>query len=127
MKIHSLTGKGLTRPDIENDFKTAHPIGSMRVGASGIFLKAGLKQWFVPYSEITRCFRRVEMVQTRLCCGSGSLNFENLVICSGDKEIAVVSLPGEKAGKAALQEITEKAPHIQIGKPKDHQEQADNG
>ena len=45
-----------------------------------------------------------------------------LVICSGGKEIAVAALPGEKAGKAALSEIAGKAPHIQIGKPKDGQE-----
>ena len=45
-----------------------------------------------------------------------------MVICSGDQELAQIQLPGEKAGKLALEELKERIPGAlftaPIGKPK---------
>ena len=65
---------------------------------------------------MTRVFRRVMLVQTKMCCGKGNLEVENLVICTEKGEIAQVQLPGTRAGVILLEEVAKRAPHVLIGK-----------
>lgn len=105
---------------LQADYAAARTIGNVRLGKEYLFFKEKRKQYYIPYKDLTRCFRRVLLVQTKMCCGKGNLEVENLVICGETGELAQIQLPGERAGKIVLEEISRLAPHVQIGRIKEN-------
>ena len=100
------------------EYKTGREIGNVTLGETCLFFKVRLKVSYIPYVDIHRAFRRVQLVQTKMCCGKGDLQIENLVICGQDeKELIQVQLPGARAGVIMLEELEKHGQHIQIGKP----------
>ena len=100
------------------EYKNGREIGCVSLGETCLFFKAKLKVNYIPYAAITRAFRRVQLVQTKMCCGRGDLQVENVVICGAEgAELAQIQLPGARAGVIMLEELEQKAEHIQIGKP----------
>ncbi len=95
---------------LESDYKAAREIGVLRLGETGLFFRAGFKKYFIPYSSINRAFRRVIAVPAKLCCGSGSLEIENLVVAKDDKELAQIQLPGTRAAEEVMRLLKEKMP-----------------
>lgn len=116
MKFYPL---GKTAPDgaLQTDHAAGRAIGNVQLGGTYLFFKEKRKVYYIPYGEITRVFRRVMLVQTKMCCGKGDLEVENLVICGEAGELAQVQLPGARAGKILLEEVAQRAPHVAIGKP----------
>lgn len=100
------------------EYKEGREIGNVTLGETCIFFKVRLKVSYIPYTDIRRAFRRVQLVQTKMCCGKGDLQVENLVVCGdNDEELIQIQLPGARAGVIMLEELEKKGPHIQIGKP----------
>ena len=100
------------------EYKAGREIGSITLGETSLFFKVKRKVSYVPYADITRAFRRVQLVGMKMCCGKGDLEVENLVICGAeDKELAMIQLPGARAGVIMLEELEKRVPGIQIGKP----------
>ena len=92
---------------LAGEYKSGREIGGMTLGNTCLFVKARLKVSYIP-----------QLVQTKMCCGKGDLEIENIVICGPDEaEIAQIQLPGSRAGVIALEEIAKLGPHIKIGKP----------
>lgn len=110
MKFCPVTDTRVNEAVLADEYAAAHAIGAMRIGQNVLFFRSGLKTCYIPFSCVTRCFRRVLLVPARMCCGRGNLPVENLVVCSEDRELAQIGLPGEKAGKAALEELKTKIP-----------------
>lgn len=117
MKFYPVTTTQNNAAVLQAEYGAARTIGNIRLSKAYLFFKEKRKQYYIPYEDITRCFRRVLLVQTKMCCGKGNLEVENLVICGENGELAQIQLPGERAGKIALEEIARLAPHVQIGKP----------
>jgi len=100
------------------EYQKGREIGNVTLGDTCLFFKIRFKVSYIPYTDIHRAFRRVQLVQTKMCCGKGDLQVENLVICNEkDEEIIQIQLPGARAGVALLEELESRGPHIQIGKP----------
>ena len=100
------------------EYKAGREIGPITLGETCLFFKVKRKVSYVPYADITRAFRRVQLVGMKMCCGKGDLEVENLVICGAeDKELAMIQLPGARAGVIMLEELEKRVPGIQIGKP----------
>ena len=110
MKYYSISGEIVSGKAPEDDYKKAHAIGNLRIGDEALFFRARLKTYYVPYEAVKRCFRRVRLVPARMCCGRGDLAVESMVICDESGEIADIQMPGEKAGKLALEELKRKIP-----------------
>lgn len=103
---------------LDAEFKNGREIGPVTLGETCLFFKVKRKVSYVPYADITRAFRRVQLVGMKMCCGKGDLEVENLVICGAeDKELAMIQLPGARAGVIMLEELEKRVPGIQIGKP----------
>ena len=102
---------------LQAEYKAGRAVGKVQLGETYFYFKDGLKTYYIAYEEIQRVFRRVMLVQTKMCCGKGNLEVENLVICGADGELAQIQLPGARAGKVLLEEIAKKAPQVQIGRP----------
>ena len=121
MKFYPLTALQGEQAVLDKEYASGREIGGVTLGGEYLFFKEKRKVHYVPYSQVTRAFRRVQLVQTKMCCGKGNLQVENLVVCGADgAELAQIQLPGERAGKIMLEELASRAPHIQIGKPKEN-------
>lgn len=118
MKFHSLIPAGIdTNTSLESEYKNAREIGIIKLGESNLFFRRKWKVFYIPYKDITRCFRRVYSVPAMLCCGKGNLEIENLVVYSNDAEIAMIQLPGTKAAKILMDELKNKIPNAQFSRP----------
>jgi hypothetical protein len=116
MKFYPVT---TAAPDaaLKADYDAGRSIGNVQLGNTYLFFKEKRKLYYIAYSEMTRVFRRVMLVQTKMCCGKGNLEVENLVVCNEAGEVAQIQLPGARAGVILLEEVAKRAPHVQIGKP----------
>ncbi|MBR5474494.1 MAG: hypothetical protein IKU83_03680 [Lachnospiraceae bacterium] len=119
MRFYPLTSEVSDTTALKAEYKAGRAIGKVQLGTERLFFKDGLKVYYIPYKEIRRAFRRVLLVQTKMCCGKGDLEVENFVICGDAGELAQIQLPGARAGKVLLEEIARLAPHVQIGRPKE--------
>lgn len=96
---------------LTQEYKSAHEIGAVRLGETYLFFKKLLKTFYIKYSDLYRAYRRVLIVPAKMCCSSGDFTVENLVIHnSKDEEVAVISIPTEKAGILLLEELKKKSP-----------------
>ena len=120
MKFYSVTCEHNNAAALQAEYASGRVIGNVHLGAEFLFFKEKRKVYYIPYADMTRCFRRVLLVQTKMCCGKGNLEVENLVVCSEKGEAAQIQLPGERAGKILLEEIVKIAPHVQIGRAKEN-------
>ena len=117
MKYNPLTAE-IAESVLNTEYKEGRDIGPVILGETCLFFKMKRTVNYVPYADITRAFRRIQLVGMKMCCGKGSLEVENLVICKeGDEELAMIQLPGTRAGVIMLEELEKRVPGIQIGKP----------
>lgn len=117
MKYFPMT-ETISEDILDSEYKAGREIGVATLGDTCLFLKVKRKVHYIPYANLHRAFRRVELVQAKMCCGKGNFQVENLVICGPDDvELAQVKLPGTRAGIIMLEELEKRVPHIQIGKP----------
>lgn len=118
MKFYSLNNDVYDSALLGSDYKSAREIGKIRLGEKGLYIRNALRTYYLPYDRIKRCFRRVMMVQTKLCCGKGDLTVENLVLCDENGELASVTLPGTRAAKALMEELRVLIPDADFSTPK---------
>ena len=91
--------------DFHSDYKAAWEVGVLRLGEHCLYFKKSLRVYYIPYTGIKRCFRRVMLVPAKLCCGKGDFEVENLVICNASEELAQIQLPGNKAAKIVIDRL----------------------
>ena len=116
MKFESLASQALDASLLQEEYKQAREIGKLRLGERNLYVRAGLKSYYVPYSDIRRYFRRVMQVPAKLCCGNGNFEIEHLVICGDGRELIQVQLPGAKAARIVMECLAELAPNAAVGR-----------
>lgn len=117
MRYHGLAGAERPVEALKQEYASGRAVGTLRLGGGVLFFRGGLKTYYIPYEEITRCFRRVMMVPAKLCCGKGTLPVESLVICGGAGELAQIQLPGANAARIVMEELKQRLPHAEFGSP----------
>ena len=117
MKFHPLTADAAAQDALQSEFKAAREIGRVRLGELHLFCRTGMKTYYIPYHDVRRCFRRVQLIPAKMCCGRGDFEIENLVVCGDDGELIQVQLPGTKAAVILLDELRERIPEAEFGKP----------
>ena len=122
MRFYPLLETEKQEDGLQGEYRDARQIGNVRMGELHLFFKSGLKTWFIAYHDVRRLFRRVEAVPAKMCCGKGTFEIENLVVCGeGDKELAQVQLPGKKAAQLLMKELEQRVPEAQFGRPAQNQ------
>ncbi len=118
MRFYSLTGDQVEQDQLDSEYKTAREIGKVKMGELRLFFRAGIKTYYIPYHSIHRLFRRVLAVPAKMCCGRGEFEIENLVICGEqDQELAQIQLPGKKAAQILMEELKQRVPEAEFGRP----------
>lgn len=106
---------------LESEYSEGRELAPVRFGSQHFFFKVRRKVYYISYEKITRCFRRVELVDARMGCCFTALDMENIVICGAEEqELAQIRLSGgERVGKVVLDTLQEKCPHAEIGYVRD--------
>jgi len=117
MKFIPLASEAEDRDALASEYRSAREIGRVRMGELRLFLRAGMRTYYIPYRDVRRCFRRVQLIPAKMCCGRGDLEVENLVVCGDAGELIQVQLPGTKAAKILMEELKARIPEAEFGKP----------
>ena len=117
MKFVPLTQETEGADALASEYKAARQIGKVRLGELRLFLRAGLKVYCIPSQDVRRCFRRVQLIPAKMCCGRGDLEVETLVVCGDAGELIQVQLPGTKAARILMEELQARIPEAEFGKP----------
>ena len=110
MRFNALSSVSVEKSILSTEYKSGREIGIVRLGDTCLFFRRKLRVYYIPYTEIHRCFRRVVAVKATLCCGKGNFEIEHLVIHNNDKEVAQIQLPGTKAAKILMDELKVRVP-----------------
>ena len=116
MKFVSLSTVAKEPEGLQEEYKAGREIGRIHLGETHFFFRSMRKVFYIPYTEITRYFRRVMLVPAKLCCGKGEFQIEHLVICGDSGELAEIELPGTQAAKVLMECMNELAPEAVSGK-----------
>ena len=117
MKFYTVSGENWPDGILDGEYKNARSIGALRIGSAHVFFKAKLKTYAVAGRDLERVYRRVMLVPARMCCGRGDLAVEYIVLEAGGRPVAQIQMPGERAGRAALEGIKEVAPEAEYRCP----------
>ncbi|MDY3249010.1 MAG: hypothetical protein SOX32_01525 [Candidatus Choladocola sp.] len=103
---------------LDLEFREAEQYGKVKLGREYIFWKKGLKWYLERYDNISRAFRRIEAVDTKMCCGNVNFDIQKLVLILKDGNEAELligeGVPGE--AEALYRKLQENRPEISYGK-----------
>ncbi len=117
MKFYPITTADGDDSALLSEYNAAREIGKLRLGELRLYFRAGRKTYYIPYRDVRRCFRRVQLVPAKMCCGSGNFEIENLVVCGDAGELCQIQLPGTRAAKALMEELEKRIPEAEFGRP----------
>lgn len=117
MKFYTTDRQWINDDALKEEFDAAKPIGSLRIGNRHLFFRAALKHYAIPFNEILGCFRRIRAVDTKLCCGRGTMEMEYLVVRTATGEAAEIGLPGKRAAQKVMEILKAKIPDADFTVP----------
>ena len=118
MKFIPLQGQeaAADKAALEREYENAADFTPARIGEEFFFFKVGRRVYYIALAGVTRCFRRVELVNARMGCCNQGLPMESVVLFgSGEQEIAQIRLASERMGKALLSALEKACPNAKIG------------
>ena len=107
-------------PDIDQEYRQASAYGAIKKGENHIFWKKGFRWYLVDISRIQRAYRRIDAVDTKMCCGNVNFDIQKLILILEDQSHLEL-LIGEgklREAEALYLRLQEQYPQIQYGKPK---------
>lgn len=114
MRFKTNTSVEIIEDQLMLDFTTAAKYEKLKVGGTCLYILHTLYTEYIPYSAITRAYRRIEDVRGKLCCGVCTYEVHHLVIEADGREITIL-LEGKEAAQTALEEIGRKNPAAVVG------------
>lgn len=115
MKFKAVGDSTLDESVLESDYEAAEVFWKARLGKSCLYYLSLFKTAYLPLSEISRAFIRVETTVSRVCCGPAEFNSYYLILCRDGSELASVELDSEVKADRLLAAIAERG--IPVGKP----------
>ena len=120
MKFTPLIKEAMNKADNESLTavrRAGHTIGSVTVADEYLFVKKGVRNYYIAYTDAEKIFRRVRRLHANICCGDGDIEVEYIVIQKDGTELAEITLPGKKAAQMLMAELKEKAPSLDTMAP----------
>lgn len=106
------------RHSLTAEYKSAPEYGNVRLGELHLFLRAGWKRYYIPYRDVRRCFRRVQLIGAPR---GGGFEIENLVICGESGELIQTQTAGKKAAILLMDELQKRIPEAEFGNYADNE------
>ena len=117
MKFTPLIKEAAADPSaLTQEYAEAEDFTPAKLGAAHFFFKVGRKVYYLPLAAITRCFRRVELVNARMGCCNQGLPMESIVVCGAEEqELAQIRFGSERMSKALLAALAQACPQAKFG------------
>ena len=117
MKFTPLIKEAAADPSaLTQEYAEAEDFAPAKLGAAHFFFKVGRKVYYLPLAAITRCFRRVELVNARMGCCNQGLPMESIVVCGAEEqELAQIRFGSERMSKALLAALEHACPQAKFG------------
>ena len=103
---------------LDQEFAAGQQYGKVKLADRYVFWKQGLRWKCAALAEVKQAFRRVEAVNTKMCCGSVNFDIQKLVLILKDgTELEILIGEGTLREAEKLFELMqEKNTGIQFGK-----------
>ena len=103
---------------LDQEFEQASKYGKVKIGNQAVFWKKGLGWNGVLLSDVKRAFRRIQAVDTKMCCGNVNFDTQKLVLILKDNtELELVLGDGmPKEAELMYSTLQERAPQVLFGK-----------
>ncbi len=89
----------------------------VRIGDTCMFYPHLLKTAYIPLSDITRAFIRIESTVSHVCCGPAEFNIYRVIICGAKGELAAIEMDSQTKVDRLLTALSERG--IPTGKIQD--------
>ena len=115
--INLADGSKADSGELMSEYKGSHSYGVAVIGSKDLFVKKGLKVYYISYEDADRIFRRVRRVNAMMCCENGELQIEYLVVMKDGRELIEVQLPGQKAARMMMEELKSTVSGVELTAP----------
>lgn len=107
-----------TDAQLDSEYEAAAKFGKVKLGATSLFWRAGLKQYVIPFESIQRIHRRINTFIGRLCAGGRQTDVEYLVLILRDGSELVLHIGDnvKKTAEGLFAALQESHPEIKYGK-----------
>lgn len=105
-------------PEIDQEFKGAPFYGKVKIGNRHIFWKKGFRWLMIEMEKVQRAYRRIEAVDSKMCCGNVNFDIQKLVLILSDNTSLELFI-GEgmpKEAEALYENLKSEYPQIHYGK-----------
>lgn len=106
----------------DQDFMQGAAYGRVKLGRKYIFWKKGFRWYTVEITHVQRAYRRVEAVDTKMCCGNVNFDIQKLMLCLDDGAVLEL-LIGEgtlREAEGLYRDLQAAHPEIEYGKPQEN-------
>lgn len=105
-------------PVVTEDFEQGRFYGKVKLGVQYIFWKKAFSWKYVAMDEICRVYRRVEAVDTKMCCGRVNFDIQKLLaeLKDGTSCELLIGEGTPKEAEALWAAFKEQRPEILFGK-----------
>ena len=103
---------------LDQEFQNADQYGKVKLADHTLFWKKGFGWSFVKIEDIKKAFRRIEAVDTKMCCGSVNFDIQKLVlILKDDTKLELLIGDGmPREAEALFEKLKGMDTDIQFGK-----------
>ncbi|MDD7738645.1 MAG: hypothetical protein SOT28_00175 [Fusicatenibacter sp.] len=105
--------------ELADEFSKSAPYGKVRMGTEHLFWKKAFSWKYLPYQEIRRIYRRVEAVDTKMCCGNVNFDIQKLVLelKSGEEQEVLIGEGIPSVAEQLFRDLKEARNEITYGLP----------
>lgn len=102
----------------DQEFESSSRYGKIKLGENRIFWKKGFSWYQVEFDKIYRIYRRIEAVDTKMCCGNVNFDIQKLVLVlkDGTEVEALIGDGMPREAEVLYEKLKERAPEICYGK-----------
>lgn len=104
--------------ETDQEFKEAPFYGKVKIGCRHIFWKKGFRWSMAELEKVQRAYRRIEAVDSKMCCGNVNFDIQKLVLILKDNtEIEILIGEGmPREAEALYEKMKTEYPQISYGK-----------
>lgn len=108
---------------LEQDWKGARPVDSIRLGQRCLYCPGMLKTRYLPYDRIQWAYLCAQETRMSMCCGRVLVDIWYLLLYAEGREVAKIEFQKKEYAKEVLDHLEKYHKHILIGYSEENKKQ----
>ncbi len=103
---------------LDKEFENAASFDHVKLGDNHIFWRKGFRWYVIAIEQVTRAYRRVEEVKTKVCCGPANFDIQKLMLVLKDGETQEIRIGDgtKREAEGLYSALRNSHPQLQYGK-----------